>query len=118
MLVLSWVPLLGPLMAGMIAGLAAQRGIGKGALAGGLAGGIAGLLIGGFLLFLFQLFSHFWPPHLWGNLWDTPVRVTMHLVSGLLIVLHCGYFVCLGALGGCLGGALVRPKASQAPGSL
>ncbi|TAH38569.1 MAG: hypothetical protein EYC70_04115 [Planctomycetota bacterium] len=115
MLVLSWLPLLGPLLAGFIAGLAAQGGGSKGAAAGTISGALAGLILGGLIALLAtalgELLRQPFPPHSWD--WDLPVRIHAHIAGGLLVLGHCLYFSLLGALGGWIGGTLVRRRPAR-----
>ena len=46
MIILGWIPLIGPFIAGLVAGYIAKGGLGRGALAGFLSGIVGGIILG------------------------------------------------------------------------
>jgi hypothetical protein len=99
MLLIGWIPVLGPLLAGIVAGILAQGGVGDGALAGFLSGIMAAILIG-LLVILWGIVNNFGPlESLLGGL--ATFWVALLLSAGAAL---------FGLIGGIIGGAIVGKK--------
>jgi hypothetical protein len=98
MLLIGWIPVLGPLLAGMVAGILANGGVGRGAFAGFLSGIMAAII----LTLLVTL---------WGLLELGPLEA---LLGGLTtfwvaLILSAGAAL-FGLVGGIIGGAIVGKR--------
>lgn len=98
MLLIGWIPILGPLLAGIVAGILAQGGVGDGALAGFLSGIMGAIILG--ILVAFYEFVKIGPmASLLGGL--------ATFVVALLLSVGAALF---GLIGGIIGGAIVGER--------
>lgn len=96
MILIGWIPILGPLLAGIVAGILARGGVGAGALAGFLSGIMAAIILG--------LLATFWGL--------TELGLIESLLGGLAtfwaaLLLSAGAAL-FGLIGGIIGGAMVE----------
>jgi hypothetical protein len=98
MLLIGWVPVLGPLLAGVVAGILAQGGVGKGALAGFLSGVMAAIILG--LLVAF-----------WSLVKLGPLEAILGGLATFWVALILSAGAALfGLIGGIIGGAMVEKR--------
>jgi hypothetical protein len=97
MLLIGWIPVLGPLLAGIVAGILAG-GVGKGALAGFLSGIMAAIILG--LLVAF-----------WGLVKFGPLEALLGGLATFWVALLLSAGAALfGLIGGIIGGAMVEKR--------
>jgi hypothetical protein len=98
MLLIGWIPVLGPLLAGVVAGILAQGGVGKGALAGFLSGILAAIILGSLVAF-------------YGLVKLGPMAALLGglatFTAALLLSAGAAFF---GLIGGIIGGAMVEKR--------
>jgi hypothetical protein len=98
MLLIGWIPVLGPLLAGVVAGILAQGGVGEGALAGFLSGIMAAIILG--LLVT-----------LWGLVNFGPLEALLGGLATFWVALLLSAGAALfGLIGGIIGGAMVEKR--------
>ncbi len=97
LLVLGWVPVVGPLIAGAVGGYVAGKGAGGGAVAGFIGGIFGGILLGVIVAVL-------------GTAFLGPLGAFLGLLAGGVVALKLIVPAILAAVGDLIGGALRGKK--------